>query len=144
MCDTSITGTNAEADRFYGGALTRIRRFLLILGFLGAFVCLLRFGPALASGFLVGSFISYTNHVWLEGMVNALGERITSGQSRERGGIIVIRAVLRYASIALGAYVIFKVSLPALYGFLAGVCLTIAAVCLEAILEIYMGLRRKL
>jgi hypothetical protein len=77
-------------------------------------------------------------------MVNALGERITSGQSRERGGIIVIRAVLRYASIALGAYVIFKVSLPALYGFLAGVCLTIAAVCLEAILEIYMGLRRKL
>jgi len=144
MCDSSITGANAEADRFYGRALTRIRRFLLILGFLGSLICLLRFGPVLASGFLFGSFISYTNHVWLEGMVNALGERITSGQSRERGSVIVIRAVLRYASIALGAYVIFRVSLSALYGFLAGVCLTIAAVSLEAIVEIYTGLRRGL
>ena len=144
MSDSSISGTNSEAERFYGRALTRIRRFLLILGFLGSLICLLRFGPVLAFGFLLGSFISYTNHVWLEGMVNTLGERITSGQSRERGSVIVIRAVLRYASIALGAYVIFKVSLPALYGFLAGVCLTIAAVCLEAIVEIYMGLRRGL
>jgi hypothetical protein len=97
-----------------------------------------------AAGFLVGAVISYTNHVWLERMIEALGERIVSGQSRERGGIIVVRAVLRYAFIALGAYVIFRVSLTGLYGFLAGVCLTIAAIACEAAVEVYVGLRRGL
>jgi hypothetical protein len=97
-----------------------------------------------AAGFLVGAIISYVNHVWLERVIIALGERITSGQSRERGGIIVGRAVLRYAFIALGAYVIFRVSLAGLYGFLGGVCLTIAAVACEAAVEMYVGLRRGL
>jgi hypothetical protein len=96
------------------------------------------------AGFLVGAVISYVNHVWLERVISALGDRIISGQSRERGGIIVFRAVLRYAFIALGAYVIFKVSLAGLYGFLGGVCLTIAAIACEAAVEIYVGLRRGL
>ncbi len=73
-------------------------------------MCLVRFGSVVAAGFLVGAIIAYVNHVWLERMIGALGERITSGHSRERGGIIVARAVLRYAFIALGAYVIFRVS----------------------------------
>jgi ATP synthase I subunit len=94
-----------------------------------------------AAGFFVGAVISYVNHVWLERVVSALGERITSGQSRERGGFIAFRAVLRYAFISLGAYVIFKLSLAGLFGFLAGVCLTIAAIACEAAVEIYVGLR---
>jgi hypothetical protein len=52
--------------------------------------------------------------------------------------------VLRYALIALGAYVIFRVSLAGLYGFLGGLCLTIAAIACEAVVEIYVGLRRGL
>ena len=60
----------------------------------------------------------------------------------DSNGIIVVRAVLRYAFIALGAYVIFRVSLTGLYGFLAGVCLTIAAIACEAAVEVYVGLRR--
>ena len=132
------------AERFYGSALVRIRRFLLILGAVGAVACLVRFGWVAATGFLIGAVISYINHTWLERVVAALGERITSGQSRERGGGIVVRAVLRYAFIALGAYVIFRVSMAALYGFLAGVCLTIAAIACEAVVEIYTGLRRGL
>ncbi len=92
----------------------------------------------------MGSIISYVNHVWLERMIEGLGERVATGQSRERGGIIVARAVLRYAFIAMGAYVIFRVSLAGLYGFLGGVCLTIAAIACEAAVEIYVGLRRGL
>jgi nitrate reductase NapE component len=107
-------------------------------------VCLLKFGWVVAAGFLVGATISYVNHVWLERVVAALGERITSGQSREKGGSIVARAVMRYAFIALGAYVIFRVSLEGLYGFLGGVCLTIAAIACEAAVEVYAGLRRGL
>lgn len=71
-----------------------------------------------------------------------LGARITSGQSRERGGVIVFRAVLRYVFIAAGAYVIFNVSLAGLYGFLGGVCLPIAAVACEVAVEIFVALRR--
>jgi hypothetical protein len=77
-------------------------------------------------------------------MIGALGDRVTTGQSRERGGMIVVRAVLRYAFIALGAYVIFRVSLAGLYGFLGGLCLSIAAIACEAVVEIYVGLRRGL
>ena len=131
-------------EKFYGAALTRIRRFILILAGIGLLVCLVRFGRVVTAGFFVGAIISYVNHAWLERMIDALGERITSGRSRERGGVIVARAVLRYAFIALGAYVIFRVSLAGLYGFLGGVCLTIAAIACEAAVEIYVGLRRGL
>ena len=133
---------DSAAEQFYGAALRRIRRFILVLGGLGFAICLAKFGRVVAAGFLVGAAISYTNHVWLERMIEALGERMASGQSRERGGVLVVRAVLRYTFIALGAYVIFRVSLAGLYGFLGGVCLTIAAVACEAAVEVYAGLRR--
>ena len=136
--------TDTPAERFYAGALGRIRRFIVALGAVGSAVCLVRFGWAVTAGFLVGALISYVNHVWLERVVSALGERISSGQSSEHGGGIVARAVLRYAFIALGAYVIFRVSKAGLYGFLGGICLTIGAVACEAAVEMYTGLRRGL
>ena len=142
MSATEPTAPESPAEKFYGLALRRIRRFILILGGAGLVICLFRFGRVVAAGFLVGSIISYVNHVWLEQMIEGLGERITSGRSRERGGVIVARAVLRYLFIAMGAYVIFRVSLAGLYGFLGGVCLTIAAIACEAAVEIYVGLRR--
>ena len=144
MSAVDSTAPDSPAEKFYGAALRRIRRFILVLGASGLIVCLLRFGWVVAAGFLVGSTISYVNHVWLERMIGGLGDRITSGRSRERGGVIVARAVLRYAFIALGACVIFRVSLAGLYGFLGGVCLTIAAMACEAAVEIYVGLRRGL
>ena len=144
MSASETESTNSRAERFYGSALGRIRRFILVLGAVGVAVCLVWFSWVVAAGFLLGAIVSYVNHVWLERVVGATGERITSGQSRERGGAIVARAVLRYAFIALGAYVIFKVSKAGLYGFLGGICLTIAAIACEAAVEIYVGLRRGL
>jgi len=142
----SISSSNSDsaAERFYGAAVERIRRFLLILGAVGLLVCFVRFGAPVAAGFLIGGGISYINHRWLERVVAALGERITTGQSSERGGGIVARAVLRYAFIAVAAYVIFRISQAALYGFLGGICLTIAAIACEAAVEIYVGLQRGL
>jgi nitrate reductase NapE component len=139
---TEPIATDTPGERFYDGALERIRRFILILGAIGTALCLVFFGLAVTAGFVIGAVISYVNHLWLERVIAGLGERITSGQSTERGGIIVARAVLRYAFLAAGAYVIFRVSLVGLYGFLGGVCLTIAAVACEAAVEAYVGLRR--
>jgi hypothetical protein len=118
---TAAPSTNSAADRFYDSALERVRRFILVLGVVGVVVCLVRFGRVVTAGFVVGAIISYVNHVWLERVIDGLGQRIAGGQSTERGGIIVKRAVLRYALLAAGAYVIFRVSLAGLYGFLAGV-----------------------
>ncbi len=133
---------SAGLEAFFELALPRIRRFLLVLSIAGLVVCFLWFRWAVTAGFLVGAVVSYVNQVWLEGAVNDLGERITAGRSRERGGIIVFRALLRYVFIALGAYVIFNVSLAGLYGFLGGVCLPIAAVACEVAVEIFIMLRR--
>jgi len=145
MMSASDPGSiDTRAEKFYDSALARIRRFILVLGAVGVIACLLWFGRVVATGFLLGAIVSYVNHAWLERVVAALGERITSGQSRERGGAIVARAVLRYAFIAGGAYVIFRVSKAGLYGFLGGICLTIGAIACEAVVDIYIGLRRGL
>ena len=140
---TTPESTSSLEEQFYAGALERMRKFLLAAAGLGLVVCVVFFCWPVAAGFLAGAFISYVNHRWLERMVAALGERITTGQSRERGGGIALRAVLRYAFIAVGAYVIFNVSLAGLYGFIGGVCLPVSAVACEAAVEIFVGLRRK-
>ena len=115
---------------------------MLVLAGLGAAACLVLFHWPVTVGFLVGALISYLNQHWLERAIEALGDRIANQQSRERGGVIVLRAVLRYVLIAAGAYVIFNVSHAGLYGFLGGVCLPIAAIACEVAAEVFVMLRR--
>ena len=114
------------------------------LGGLGVFLCTWFWQWQGCVGFLIGAGISYVNHRWLERMVDALGERVTTGRSSERGGVLVVRAVLRYLSIGVAAYVIFKVSRAGLYGFLSGVCLPIAAIACEVGVELAKGLRQEI
>jgi hypothetical protein len=135
--------TLSQADQFFNRALERIRRFMLALAGLGLLVCVALFRWPVAAGFAAGAVVSYLNHRWLERAIEVLGERITTGQSRERGGRIVLRSVLRYVFVAVGAYVIFKVSRAGLYGFLGGVCLPIAAVACEVAVELVAVLRRE-
>src|SRR5271165_2383828 len=134
--------TSSPADQFFDRALERIRRFMLALAGVGLLVCASFFRWPVVAGFATGAVVSYVNHRWLERAVEAVGERITTGQSRERGGGIIFRAVLRYVFVAIGAYVIFRVSLAGVYGFLGGVCLPIAAVACEVAVELFVALRR--
>jgi ATP synthase I chain len=128
-------------ESFLDRALPRIRRFMIALGGGGAVLSLF-FGWRVTAGFVVGAVISYINQRSLERGIAALGERITNQQSSERGGAIVLQAAMRYVLIAAGAYVIFNVSLAALYGFLGGVCLPFAAIACEAAVEAFVMLRR--
>ena len=116
---------------------------MLVLAGLGLMACLAFFRWQTAAGFMIGAVISYYNQRWLERAIEALGERITNQQSTERGGILVVRGVLRYVLIGAGAYVIFNVSLAGLYGFLGGICLPIAAVACEVAAEVFIMLRRE-
>lgn len=138
---SSLEPSTTTAESFLDRALPRIRRFMLVLAAVGTAVSLVFFRWPATAGFVAGAVISYVNQHWLERAIEALGERVTTQESRERGGIIVVRALLRYALIAAGAYVIFNVSLVGLYGFLGGVCLPIAAVACEVAVEIYVTLR---
>jgi hypothetical protein len=135
--------TSTPADDFFAGALKRIRKYMIVSAIVGLLVCLVFFRWQVSVGFLAGAIISYVNQRWLERAVDALGERLISGDSKERGGGIVFRAVLRYAFIAVGAYVIFNVSRAGLYGFLGGVCLPIAAITCEVAVELYVTLRHE-
>jgi len=136
--------TPSGADQFYDRALERIRKFMLTLAALGLLACIALFRWPVAVGFAAGATISYVNHRWLERAIGAIGERIASGQSRERGTGIIVRVVLRYIFVAVGAYVIFNVSRAGLYGFLGGVCLPIAAVACEVTVELFVTLRHGL
>ena len=136
------TSEPITAEAFLERALPRIRRIMLVLGAIGIVVCLAFFRWQVTAGFVMGAAVSILNQRWLERAIEALGERITNQQSRERGGAIVARAALRYVLIAGGAYVIFNVSLAALYGFLGGVCLPIAAMACEVAAEALILLRR--
>jgi hypothetical protein len=139
---TTPESASPLTDDFLDRALPRIRRFMLIFAGCGVVVCAVFFGWPATAGFLTGAVISYLNQRWLERAIEALGERIATQQSTERGGAIVFRALLRYALIACGAYVIFNVSLSGLYGFLGGVLLPIAAIACEVAVEIFIALRR--
>jgi hypothetical protein len=139
-----IPSTSPDTDHFFNRALERIRKFMVVLAALSLLVCLAVFRWPVAAGFAVGATVSYLNHRWLERAVDAVGERITTGQSRERGKGIVARAGLRYVLVAVGAYVILNVSRAGLYGFLGGVCLPIAAVACEVAVELYAAFRRGL
>lgn len=139
----AIPESSSKSDEFFDGALERIRKLMLILAVLGLLVCLVFLRWPVAAGFAMGAGVSYVNHRWLERAVEALGERITTGQSRERGGGIIFRAVLRYVFVAAGAYVIFNVSRAGLYGFLGGVCLPIVAVACEVAVELIVTMRRE-
>jgi len=54
----------------------------------------------------------------------------------------VLRFLLRYFLIALGAYAIFKISRNGLYGLLVGLFLPVGAILMEAGYELYAVLRR--
>ena len=114
---------------------------MLVLAGIGLLTSVAFFRWSVTAGFVAGAVISYFNQHWLEGAIEALGERISTQQSRERGGGIVLRGLLRYVLIAGGAYVIFSVSHDGLYGFLGGVCLPFAAVACEAAVEGFVILR---
>jgi ATP synthase I subunit len=129
-------------DDFYSGAYARIVRFMLALGIVATIAVLARFGMMVAAGFLLGCAIAFVNFHWLKRVVSALADRATANGERQSSKGVVLRFLLRYFLIALGAYAIFKISRDSLYGLLAGLFLPVGAILMEAVYELYAALRR--
>lgn len=136
------TGNLTPETDFYDRAYVRILRFMLVLAALGTVASLVRFGGLIAAGFLAGCAIALVNFHWLKRVVAALADRTTQSGERQRTRGVVLRFLLRYLLIGLGAYVIFRVSLASVYGLLAGLFLPVGAIACEAAYELYVALRR--
>jgi hypothetical protein len=147
----SVPGSQAPAtpgarlsEAFYERAVWRMQRVIGVIGIAIIAASALRFGLAVALGATLGVALSWHNFRWLTQAVNALGERITTGQSRERGGLVVFRFTARILLIALGSYAIFRYSQRGLYGFLVGLCVPVPALFCEAVYEALGAFRRGL
>ncbi len=131
-----------KSEVFYSGALRRISRLMLVLSAVLSAAGWWSYGWRIALGFVCGCAVAYLNFHWLKRVVTALADRATeSGQSQSSGGM-VLRFLLRYVLMALGAYVIFTVSPASLYGLFAGLFLPVAAIACEAAYEGWVALAR--
>jgi ATP synthase I chain len=142
MTAAEPVATDPQSEAFYSGALDRISRFMLILALALTGAAWLRYGWRIALGFACGSAVAYLNLHWLKRVVIALADRATeSGQTQSSQGV-VLRFLLRYVLMALGAYVIFTVSRASLYGLFAGLFLPVAAIACEAAYELWVALTK--
>jgi hypothetical protein len=139
--DPPHPSAGADAEQFYSGAIRRILRILAILAMALVIPVWLAYGLAPALGFAAGAAASWVNFHSLARGVEGLAERIVNAQSRERGAIVVARFLLRYLLVGIVAYAIFKGSFYAFRGFLAGLCLPVAAMLGEAAYEAYAAFR---
>ena len=135
---------NSPAERFYGGAITRILRGTIVCSVLAAAVGFFVYGARAGVGVLLGAVLAYWNFRSLTLAVNALGERIVVGHSREKGTAIVFRFISRILLVGLAGYAIFLGWPGSLPGFLVGLCMPVPAMLFEAGYEGFTALRRGL
>jgi ATP synthase I chain len=132
-----------DATSIYARIIPRVLRNMLV-------VSVLLVGPAFwfyrwagSIGFAFGAAVSYVNLRSLTQSVEGLADRIVNRNSREKGGLIILRFVVRYGLVAAVAYAIFKSSPLAFRGFLWGLCVPVAALMAEAAWEGYTAFRRE-
>lgn len=130
------------AERFYSGALDRIRRFMAMIAVPAAAFAWWKFGVRPAAGFAFGCLIAYINFYWLKSVIGGFVDRAAGAPTSQSSDGIVFRFLLRYILMAIGAYVILTVSPASLNGLLAGLFLPVAAILCEAGYEVYAALIR--
>jgi len=140
--DETLDERSIEEQTKYERVIPRVLRNMVITSFLllGPAFWLYRWAGSI--GFAFGAVISYVNFKSLTRGVEALADRIVNQNSREKGGWIVFRFLVRYGLVAAAAYAIFEGSSLALHGFLWGLCVPVAALMVEAAWQGYTALRR--
>ena len=133
---------DATGETFYAGALDRISRVMVVLAVGLSAAAWWHYGGRVALGFACGCAVAYLNFHWLKRVVSALADRATEPGRTQSSQGVVLRFLLRYVLLALGAYVIFTVSRASLYGLFAGLFLPVAAIACEAAYEAYVALAR--
>jgi hypothetical protein len=129
----------AADDDFFSRALGRTQRIMFVLGIAGFVIAFVVFGWRIGVGFAVGAVVAYVNFYWLEKIVAGVAESTSGTASASK---VTRKFVIRYALMALVAFVILTVSRESLYGLFAGLFLPVAAILCEAVYETYITLDR--
>ena len=135
--------TPASSDSFYGGALIRIRNFMVVLAVAFSVAAWWKFGRWAAAGFALGCVIAYLNFHWLKSGVSGLADRVTNSGKPQSGKGIVARFVLRYLLLGAAAYGILTSFPASLRGLFAGLFLPVGAIACEAAYELYVAIARE-
>jgi hypothetical protein len=141
LSPVEIPQEDLRLEAFNARALPRMFLTMLVVSVLLLPPAFWRYGWVGAIGFAAGAAVSCINFRALERGVDALAQRIVDRQSREKGGRIVFRFLVRYGLVAAVAYAIFNSSALAFRGFLWGLCLPVAAMMIEAGFEVYAAFR---
>jgi hypothetical protein len=139
---SDLSRQQAAAERFYSGALDRIRRFMFVIGSAAVGVASWKFGVRFGIGLALGCAIAFVNFYWLKRAISGFVDRAAGAPSSQSGSGIVARFLLRYVLMAIGAYAVLTVSPASLDGFLAGIFLPVAAIICEAAYDVYIALSR--
>lgn len=150
MTDEPISlSPETEARQFYNGALRRAQQFAAVLGAVLAVCCFSLRGIRFGVPFLAGVLVGWLNFLWLARSCTQLMDRVASLSQQgtpsariPKGGGAVLRFLLRYVLIGVVSYVIFKSTAFDVLGFFAGLSISIAALMVEAMFEVFMALRR--
>jgi len=133
----------SDSERFYTGALDRIRLCMIVLGVVLSLAAWAKFGSRPALGFLLGCIIAYLNFQWLKSGVSGVADRVTNSGKSQSGKGIVVRFLLRYVLLGVAAYAILTSFPASLRGLFAGLFLPVAAIFCEACYELCMGIKRE-
>jgi hypothetical protein len=127
----------------YERIIPRVLRNMLVVSVLLLGPAFWLYGWAGSIGFALGAAVSYVNFRSLRRGIEGLADRVVNRHSREKGGRIILRFLVRYVLVGAVGYVIFRGSSLAFRGFLWGLCVPVAALMAEAVWEGYAAFRRQ-
>jgi hypothetical protein len=134
---------SATEQDTHHAAYQRIYKFMFAAALAGVGVLMWHLLWPVTLGFLLGAAVSLINFYWLKQTIFNFTTSMGRAPNSPLTSRVVLRFLLRYILIALGAYAIFKVSQEALYGFLAGLSLVVAGVFCEAVYELLLPRERE-
>jgi hypothetical protein len=131
------TEDSAPVDDFYARTIDRVQRIMIVISIALLVTAQIYFGWRIALGVAFGSVISYLNFHWLKKVVAGVADLAAQNATAASARSIVMRFLVRYFLMALLGFAILTVSRKSLYGFFAGLLVTVAALLCEAVYEAY-------
>ena len=133
----------APADDLYARTIERVQRVMIVIGIAASATAQAYFGWRTSLGVVLGCAIGYVNFHWLKSVVAGLADLTVQSRTPASSRGIVYRFLLRYFLMAIVGFAILTVSRESLYGFFAGLLVTVAALLCEAAYEAYAALVRR-
>jgi hypothetical protein len=128
---------SVPADDFYSRTIERVQRIMIVISIAALVTAQIYFGWRISLGVAVGSVIGYLNFHWLKTVVTGLTDLAANAGTPASSHGMLMRFLVRYVLMAIIGFVILTVSHESLYGFFAGLLVTVTAILCEAGYQAY-------